>query len=169
MLKRASLVTLFTACALLLLPVIPGSSDANAQMTMSLSAARRGGGVNAIIEGYSHGVAIPQGGASTRQRGQRVHQPFTVRKRVDAATPLLYQALANSETIPAVTIRIPTTNAASGPTMTITLTEARIISIQAGSIGGELAMEDVSFNFSKIKWTHSEAGTEYEDNWQTNN
>jgi len=169
MLKCASLAALAATIALLLVPTVPGVGDAHAQMTMNLSAARRGGGVSAIIESYNHGVAIPQGGTSSRQRGRRVHEPFTVRKRVDAATPLLYQALANSETIPAVTIRIPTTNGAAGPTMTITLTEARIISIQAGSTGGELAMEEVSFNFAKIKWTHSEAGTEFEDNWQTNN
>ena len=169
MLKHASLATVVAASTLLLVPAVPGAGEAQAQMTMNLASAGRGSGVSAIIEGFNHGVMIPQDAVSARARGRRVHKPFTVRKRIDASTPLLYQALANSETIPAVTIRVPTTRAAGGPTMTITLTEARIMSIMSESFGDDLPMEEVSFNYAKIKWTSSEGGTEYEDDWRANN
>ena len=168
MLKRVFLTAVAAAFTLLLLPAVPGAGDAQAQMTMNLASAGRGGGVSAIIESYRHGVSVPQGGAAARTRGQRTYEPLTVRKRVDAATPLLYRALARSENIPAVTIRLPTTRAAGGPTMTITMTDARIMTITSGSSGDELPIEEVSFNYAKIKWTYSEGGIEFEDDWQAN-
>ena len=167
MLRRVSLAAVAAASVLLLLPALPGEGNAHAQMTMNLASARRGPGVNTIIDGYAHAVSVPQG-TTGRTRGQRTHEPFTIRKRVDASTPLLYQALARSETIPAVTLRIPTSRAAGGPTMTITLTSARIIAIES-SAGEELPTEEVSFNYERIKWTSSEGGTEFEDNWRENN
>lgn len=168
MLKRASLAAMAITIALLLVPAIPGVGDAHAQITMNLSSAGRGGGVSAIVEGYEHGVTIPQDAASARATGRRIHRPFTVRKRLDAATPLLYRALSNSETIPTVTIRIPTTRVARGPTLDITLTDARIMSIQSGSSGDELAMEEVAFNYAKIKWSWSDGGVSHEDSWSGN-
>lgn len=169
MIRRVSLAAVAAASAMLLLPALPGTGDAHAQMTMNLaSASRRSPGVNMIVEEYSHGVSVPEG-TTGRTRGQREHEPFTIRKRIDAATPLLYQALARSETIPTVTLRIPMSRAAQGPTMTITLTAARIIAIEASASGNALPTEEVSFNYEKIKWESSEGGTSFEDNWRENN
>jgi len=165
MLKRVSRTALAATIALLLVPAIPGANDAQAQITMNLASAGRGGGVSAIVESYSHGVMIPQDAVSARARGRRVHKPFMVRKRIDASTPLLYRALSNSETIPTVTIRIPTTRAAGGPTMDITLTEARIMSIMSESSGDDLPTEEISFNYAKIKWSWSDGGISHEDTW----
>ncbi|MFQ5529190.1 MAG: Hcp family type VI secretion system effector [Gemmatimonadota bacterium] len=165
MLKRASLAAVAAASVLLLIPALPGAGDAQAQMTMNLASAGRGPGVNAIVEGYTHAVIIPEDAATARATGRRVHKPFTVRKRVDAATPLLYRALTNSETIPAVTLRLPTTNVAGGPTLTITLTDARIMTITSGSSGDDLPVEEVAFYYNKIQWTYSEGGISHEDSW----
>jgi len=168
MLKRTSLAAVVAASILLLLPAVPGVGDAQAQMTMNLASAGRGGGVNAIIESYRHAVSVPQGGGAARTRGQRTYEPLTIRKRVDAATPLLYRALAQSETIPAVTLRIPTSRAAGGPTMTITLTGARIVSIESSG-ADDVPVEEVAFYYNKIKWESSEGGTSFEDDWRANN
>lgn len=168
MLKRTSLAAVAAASVLLLLPAVPGVGDVQAQMTMNLASAGRGGGVNAIIEGYHHSVVVPQGAVSARATGLRVHEPLTVRKRVDAATPLLYRALAQSENIPAVTLRIPTSRAAGGPTMTITLTDARIVSIESSG-DADVPFEEVAFYYNKIKWESSEGGTSFEDDWRANN
>lgn len=162
---RTIVSTLGALLALLLVSV-----EAPAQMSMSLTSANRGGGVNALIEGYRHAVEIPQDALTARATGRRQHSPFVVRKRVDAATPLLYRAMAGSETIPAVTIRVPTSQGRGGQPVTITLTNARIMAIQSGkSADQSLAEEEVSFYYEKIKWAAAAAGTEFEDSWRENN
>ena len=140
---------------------------AAAQMTMTLSSATGEGGVNTLIEGYRHAIEIPQDALTARATGRRQHSPFVVRKRLDSATPLLYRAMAGSETIPTVTVRVPTAQGRAGDPVTITLTNARIMGITSGMATGDaLAHEEVSFYYETIKWTGTGAGTEFEDSWK---
>lgn len=167
--KQASFAAALAATILLLLPALPGLGRAEAQMTMSLASAGRGSGVNAIIEGYHHSIAVPQDALTARATGRRQHQPFSVTKHVDRATPLLYRAMSGSETIPSVTIRVPTSQGRGGQPVIITLTNARIVGIKASPADGTpLATEDVSFIYEKIKWASAEGGTEFEDSWREN-
>ncbi|MGI9039425.1 MAG: Hcp family type VI secretion system effector [Gemmatimonadota bacterium] len=167
--KHASFAVAVAAATLLLLPALPGLGRAEAQMTMSLASAGRGGGVNAIIEGYHHSIEVPQDALTARATGRRQHSPLTVTKTVDRATPLLYRAMSGSETIPSVTIRVPTSQGRGGQPVIITLTNARIVGIESSAVDGtSLAREDVSFIYEKIKWASAEGGTEFEDSWREN-
>jgi type VI secretion system secreted protein Hcp len=167
--KRASFTAALAASILLLLPVMPGLGQAEAQMTMSLASAGRGSGVNAIIEGYHHSIEVPQDELTARATGRRQHKPLTVTKWVDKATPLLYRAMSGSETIPSVTIRVPTSEGRGGQPVILTLTNARIVGIESSAAEGTTrAREDVSFIYEKIKWASAEGGTEFEDSWREN-
>lgn len=169
MLKRPSLAAVIAASTLLLVPIVPGSGRAHAQMTMSLASAGRGSGVNAIVEGYHHSIEVPQDALTARATGRRQHTPLTVTKWVDKATPLLYRAMSGSETIPSVTLRIPTSQGRGGEPVIITLTNARIVGIESMvAEGTSRAREDVSFIYDKIKWASAEGGTEFEDSWREN-
>ena len=156
------------AAALFAAPLLPGG-DAHAQMTMTLASAGGGGGVSALVESYEHTIEVPQDAMTARATGRRVHSPFKVGKRVDQATPILYRAMSASETIPSVTIRVPTSQGRGGQPVVITLTNARIVGIRSLSAAGEpLAEEEIWFTYEKIKWASEQSGTEFEDSWRGN-
>ena len=165
MMKRIALTTASALTALMLAPILPGQ-QAQAQMTMTLESAGRGDGVSAIVASYEHAIEIPQEAMAARASARRVHTPFMVRKRVDRATPLLYRAMTASETIPAVRIRVPTSRARAGEPVIITLTNARIVSIQSGSRADEtLAHEQIAFVYERITWSSDDGTLEHTDDW----
>jgi type VI secretion system secreted protein Hcp len=165
-LKRNPVTIVCATSAMLLLPALPGAGEAQAQMTMTLQAAGREDGVSAIIESYEHAILIPEEAVAARASGRRVHSPFTVRKRVDRATPLLYRAMTASETIPSVRIRVPTSRGRGGEPMNITLTNARIVAIRSGSRPEEeIAHEEISFRYERIAWASADGSVEHTDDW----
>lgn len=164
--ERTSLTLACAAAALLLLPLIPGTGEAQAQMTMTLQSAGRDDGVSAIVESYEHAISIPEDAVAARASGRRVHSPFTVRKRVDRATPLLYRAMTASETIPSVRIRVPTSRGRAGEPVHVTLTNARIVAIHSGSRPEEeIAHEEISFRYETIAWSSADGSVEHTDDW----
>lgn len=164
--ERASLTLACAAAALLLSPSVPGAGEAHAQMTMTLQAAGRDDGVSAIVESYEHAISIPEDAVAARAAGRRMHTAFTVRKRVDRATPLLYRAMTASETIPSVRIRVPTSRGRGGEPVNITLTNARIVSIQSGSRPEEeIAHEEISFRYEQIAWSSADGSIQHTDDW----
>ena len=164
--ERAPLTLACTAVALLMLPLVPGAGEAHAQMTMTLQAAGRDDGVSAIVESYEHAITIPEEAIAARAAGRRVHAPFTVRKRVDRATPLLYRAMTASETIPSVRIRVPTSRGRGGEPVNITLTNARIVAIHSGSRPEEaIAHEEISFRYEQIAWASADGSIQHTDDW----
>lgn len=164
--ERVPAAFALAASALLLLPAVPGAGDAYAQMTMTLQAAGRDDGVSAIVESYEHAIMIPEDAMAARASGRRVHAPFTVRKRVDRATPLLYRAMTASETIPSVRIRVPTSRGRAGEPVNITLTNARIVAIHSGSRPEEdVAHEEISFRYERIEWASADGTLVHTDEW----
>lgn len=164
--NHSSAILTCAASALLLLPVLPGAGEAHAQMTMTLQAAGRDDGVSAIVASYEHAILIPEDAVAARASGRRVHGPFTVRKRVDRATPLLYRAMTASETIPSVRIRVPTSRGRAGEPVNITLTNARIVAIHSGSRPEEeVAHEEISFRYERIAWSSADGSIEHTDEW----
>jgi type VI secretion system secreted protein Hcp len=90
--------------------------------------------------GYSYSVITqfdPQSGASS---GSRKHQPITITREVDSASPSLYQALCANEVFKIVKLefRKPGSGGKSIPIRTIELTNGGILDIrQAPSAGGK--------------------------------
>ena len=90
--------------------------------------------------GYRYSVITqldPQSGASS---GSRKHQPITITKEVDSASPNLYQALCANEVFKTVKLEFgkPGSGGESVPIRIIELTNGSIIDIrQAPSAGGK--------------------------------
>lgn len=166
--QRLSITALAALSALILGPLLPGHGEAQAQMTMTLESGGRGGGVSAIVEAYDHTIEIPTDELTARASGRREHRPFTITKRVDKSTPLLYRAMTASETIPSVRIRVPTSPGRGGEPLMITLTNARIIAIHASSAPDEsVAHEEISFVYERIQWASADGTIEHTDDWAT--
>jgi type VI secretion system secreted protein Hcp len=122
-------------------------------------------------------VTIPTDPQSGQPRGQRSHKPFVVTKMFDKASPLLWQALCNGETLQ-ISIDFYRTSTKGGQELyfTIKLTDAIVVDMKGYFKNPQLPenahlgqLEDVSFVYRAIQWTHTVAGTSGQDDWRKPN
>jgi type VI secretion system secreted protein Hcp len=125
---------------------------------------------------FEHAIISPRDAASGLPTGKRQHKPLTVVKAIDKATPLLYQALVNNETLSSVELkfyRTPERGGAPEHYYTISLQNASISSLRnwkpntrdlSADRAGDL--EEVSFTYQKITWTFVDGGITAEDDWE---
>jgi type VI secretion system Hcp family effector len=128
-------------------------------------------------DGFSEKVSTAQDKVSKRPTGQRIYEALTIRKWVDKASPELQKALC--DTMPCEGEFLFFRPAADDKRMehyfTIKIERARVSAINRylpdvsdGDIAsaGKPPMEQVSFVFGKITWTHVPGGKEHSDDWQ---
>lgn len=111
------------------------------------------------ILSFKHGVSVPRDAGSGLPSGRRVHQDFTVVKTVDKASPILVQRLCNNKEIKEVTIELCRATGDKQKYMEYLLQDVWIngIRLSGSPKGGEaLPLEEVSFNYKTITWTHFE-------------
>ncbi len=128
-----------------------------------------------LVQAFNHSVMIPRDPQSGQPSGLRTHRPVTVTKIFDKASPLMYQALCNGELLPKVEIKWYRT-APSGVQehyFTIKLTDAICVDIQSYMPNCQdpanqsfTHLEDVSFSYRSIEWTHEVASTTGSDDWR---
>jgi len=127
-----------------------------------------------LVEEYHHSVLIPHDPQSGGPTGQRVHQPFTIVKAVDLASPLLYNALVSGERMKSWRLdfyRIDPTGVEE-LYYRIAMEEALITSITAympncldPKTESFPHMEEVSFTYRRIMWEHVIGTRLSEDDW----
>jgi type VI secretion system secreted protein Hcp len=128
-----------------------------------------------LVEAFSHTVTVPTDPQSGQPTGQRVHQPLTITKVFDKSSPMLYKALTTGERLPTCVIKwYRTSNTGiQEHYFTIKLEDAIITNItgrmpncQDPNQAHFTQLEDVSFSYRKITWTHEIAATSGEDDWR---
>ena len=128
-----------------------------------------------LVNAFQHEVIIPRDPQSGQPSGQRVHQPVVVTKVYDKASPLLYAALSSGERLPTVEIKWYRTAEAGVQEHYFThlLEDAMIVDIKAHMPNCQdpgqahfTHLEDVSFSYRKITWTHEISGTSGSDDWR---
>ena len=124
---------------------------------------------------FNHRLHVPVVAATGEISGKVANQPVTVIKEIDRATPTLLSALINNEIITNWELKFYQINekGALENYFTIKLTDARVIDIKTlmsqvkkSESKGETPMEEISFTFGKINWTHEATGTETEFDWK---
>jgi type VI secretion system secreted protein Hcp len=128
-----------------------------------------------LVEAFDHSVIIPRDPQSGQPTGQRVHQPLTITKVFDKCSPLLYNALTSGEKLTNCKIKWYRTSASGTQEhyFTIELVDAIIVSIKARMPNCQdpgqahfTHLEDVSFSYRSITWTHEAGGTSGSDDWR---
>jgi type VI secretion system secreted protein Hcp len=111
---------------------------------------------------FDYQVTSPRDAASGQATGKRQHKPLMIRKSIDKASPLLFQALVTNEMLRSVSMQV---RLRDGKTYTITLTNANLVDLHEtnGIIGPE---EELSFTFQKITIEH-ESGITAMDDWES--
>ena len=128
-----------------------------------------------LVEAFSHEITIATDPQSGQPTGQRVHKPLVITKVFDKSSPKLYNACTQGERMKKVIIKWYRT-AADGTQehyFTHELEEAIIVDIKAYMPNCQdpgkaqfTHLEDVSFTYRKITWTHVTCGTSGADDWK---
>ncbi len=128
-----------------------------------------------LVLAFQHQILVPRD-KSGLPTGTRVHQPLVITKPFDKASPLLYNALTTSERMTKLVIRWwrPASDGTLQHYFTHELQDAIIVDIEAympncqdPAMGHFTELEDVSFVYRKILWTHEAAGTSGSDDWRS--
>ncbi|MGD9157599.1 MAG: Hcp family type VI secretion system effector [Desulfobacteraceae bacterium] len=128
-----------------------------------------------LVEAFNHTVTVPTDPQSGQPTGQRVHKPLIITKIFDKSSPLLYTALCTGEKLTNCELKWYRTSpdGTQEHYFTIKLEDAIITNITAHmpncqdpSQASFTHLEDVSFSYRKITWTHEKASTSGSDDWR---
>jgi type VI secretion system secreted protein Hcp len=124
---------------------------------------------------FDHEVKIPTDPHNGRLTGVRVHQPVKLVKSYDSASPYLYKACCNGQTLQEVEIRWYMIDDTGAETEYFThkLKDVKVSEVRALMPNTKdpdkeryVHLEEVSLVYSSITWTHIDGGIEFQDDWQ---
>lgn len=118
---------------------------------------------------YTHSLRTPFDAGNGSPTGLRQHGPLTITKAFDRTSPVLREAWAANETFSTWVLEIGRTDPRRRTfdlSHRITLTQARIVSIESSFAEGE-DLEDVTFVYQNIRWRSETPGAlnEATDDW----
>jgi len=109
---------------------------------------------------FSHGLVQPvsgsrsTSGAASSERCD--HQDFSIVKKLDKASPELYLHCCHGRHIPKITVELCRATADKTKYMAFDLEDVIVTSVMpSGTGGGDLPMENVTFNYGKITWSYT--------------
>jgi type VI secretion system secreted protein Hcp len=128
------------------------------------------------VLGLSHEVVLPFEQRNGKPRDKRVHNPVTVLKEVDSASPKLYQAICTAQKLRSVEIKWYRQDPDGGKEQhyfTTKLGTARLVSIAPkmdgvndSSNAGKPHTEQLRFIYEEITWTDVPSGASAVDKWE---
>jgi len=126
--------------------------------------------------GFDYEVNAPFDANHGQYSGKRRHQPVTIRKEVDKASPLYLTALCNNETMKTIKIDFfrPSKDGKETNYYSIVLTNAAVVGVRTftaqdstHSEGRDtFDQEEIKFAFQKIDVTFNDGGISMSDDWQ---
>lgn len=128
-----------------------------------------------LVEAFKHEIVLPRDPQSGQPTGQRVHQPIVITKVFDKCSPLLFNSLTSGERLTKCAIDWYRTSATGTQEhyFTIELEDAIIVDMksymhncQDPNLAHFTHLEDVSFTYRKITWTHNVSSTQGYDDWR---
>jgi type VI secretion system secreted protein Hcp len=146
--------------------------DDGAKIAGSVEIAGREGAVE-VLE-FEHKVYIPTDPDSGRLKGVRKHGVFEIVKEFDAASPYLYKACCEGQTLKQVKLSWFTIDTAGNESeyFTHTLKDVKVSSIEAYMPNTKDPdkeryghLEKVCLMYGGITWQYVEGGLEHSDAW----
>lgn len=104
-----------------------------------------------VVHGWDWGVAAASALGSSQATGRRSYRNLVVTKRIDLASTALMSVLATNDEVKEAKLSMRKAGEGQRAFFTITLSEARVTSldIECGESG--IAIERVSFSFNKVQ------------------
>lgn len=129
-----------------------------------------------LVYGLDHRVEIPRDTHTGLASGQRIHHPLTIKKKMDPASPLICRACSTGEHMSKFELDFYHIDENGKEVLyyKITLVDSIIVEVKTHYPLTFLSenkpyphMEEVSFTYSKIIWSHETASKQAEDDWKT--
>jgi type VI secretion system secreted protein Hcp len=129
-----------------------------------------------LVHEFASDIEIPVDLATGQASGRRRHKPIHLSKRIDKASPKLFQALCTAEVLTEVRFEFYRHDQMGKQEKyyTIKLTQAVIVDMKQWfpithdqSKTHYQHMESVSLTYRKIEWTWEKGGITSMDDWQT--
>ncbi len=149
----------------------PGATDVDSLGNLSRSSHKD----EIQCQAFELDIAAPTDPQSGQPTGKRVHHGLKVTKVFDKSSPLLFQALAKSERITEAAFNFYRTAPDGTEELyyVVTIKNATVIAIKGiqpnaldPSNGPFLPMEEVTFAYKDIEWSHEVASTSGADSWE---
>ena len=128
-----------------------------------------------LVYGYDWNMEIPRDQHTGLPTGQRIHHPFKVTKKLDSASPLIAQACSTGEQMKKWVMEFHQISDKGQEELyySIELEKAIVVSVKQYKpltfIDANKPyhdMEEVSFTYEKITWSHKVANKEAVDDWK---
>ena len=146
--------------------------DQGSEIEGSVSIADREGSIEVLH--FDHELRIPTDGDTGSLTGTRKHEPFVFTKGFDSASPYLYKACSNGQTLKELVLRwsrIDDTGTEK-EYFRHTLKDVKITSVKpvmhnVKDIDKESYphLEEVSARYAAITWTYVDGNIEFSDSW----
>lgn len=126
------------------------------------------------VLGFEHEVRIPTDADSGALTGIRKHEPMVVTKSFDSASPYLYKACSNGQTLKELVLRwykIDDTGTEkeyfSHKLENVKITSIKPVMHNVKDLDKERYphLETVSMRYSKITWGYADGNIEFSDSW----
>jgi type VI secretion system secreted protein Hcp len=166
--RRITWLTAFVLGTCLFAAAIPASAAVDAYLKIENGQQIKGTGRGqwdgwVPVSSVAYAVEAPRDAASGLASGKRQHQPITIRREVDSASPKLAQMCASGKHF--ATVDIAYVNARGEITKQIHLEDAMIGAVRKA--GGN--QEELEFTFQKIELRNKEGKTVATDDWTRSN
>lgn len=145
-----------------------GGSDIKGSVTVQ----GREGSIEVI--GFGHGLNLPVDSRSGKITGSRTHSPMSIEKEFDAASPYLYKAVANGQTLQSAELKWYRINDAGQEEeyFSMLLERVKVTGVNPGMPNTKLAgmsqinhMEAVSLMYERITWHYKDGNVKFTDAW----
>lgn len=104
-----------------------------------------------VIDSWHWGVAASSAVGSAQATGRRSYKNLVVCKRIDCATTALMSVLATNDEVKEAKLSLRKAGEGQRDFFTITLTNARVISVDIDCDGQGETLERVAFSFNKVQ------------------
>jgi type VI secretion system secreted protein Hcp len=130
----------------------------------------KGTGPEGAIEGFKFEMEItsPRDVSTGQAAGKRQHKALTFQKPMDAASPMLMQALVSNEVLDEVRIEFVSRDDTAGTAKTvetIVLKNAAVAALKQASDDDDSDTDTVSLIYEAIEITNNQSNTSASDDW----
>jgi type VI secretion system secreted protein Hcp len=127
-----------------------------------------------LVFAYEHELTIPRDIATGQASGKRQHKPLVITKELDKASPILAQACVDGDRIKSAQLKFyRIAQGLEEHYYTIELKNAVIVDVKdymPNTMDPKFSsyghMEDISFTYEEITWTHEVDHKMGTDNWK---
>ena len=149
--------------------------EGNNQGKIEGNCSQKGREKSILVYAVDHEMEIPRDQHTGLPTGQRIHHPITITKKTDPATPLIYQACATGEQMKKWQLDYYQINEKGQEELyyQVQLESAIIVNVhhyKPVTFEEENKsfpdLEEVSFTYEGITWSHKVANKEATDNWK---